>query len=320
MVFFRQALYFFLILLCWLIPSVGFGDQVIFEENFESGWGDYWSADNGVWEIGTPTEGPEIAYEGNSCAGTNLDGFYPGNTNSNLISPIIELPEVGPSQSISIQFMQWYKYSWYGNWTGKDLPAGLIHISSFNNSTKQWEQWNVLGSISTNSSGWRTAKFDITTYSKQKIKFYFYHIGKESGSNPVDLGWYIDDIKIVLQNIPASFTGNFESGWEGWSISNGVWEVGTPFSGPEEAYQGNQCVGTELDGFFPSFTDTRLISPIIGLPPVAPPEEIRLRFWQWFSYYSFFQKSNFLIIMEETLKSLLITIRQIYGSHGKRSI
>ena len=54
----------FLLLFCFLIPSAALSSEVIFEEDFESGWGDYWGADNGLWEIGTPTAGPTSAYEG----------------------------------------------------------------------------------------------------------------------------------------------------------------------------------------------------------------------------------------------------------------
>jgi hypothetical protein len=56
-------------------------------EDFENGWGE-WTTDGGIWEIGTPASGPDSAYEGNGVAGTVLDGNYPADADSRLISPV----------------------------------------------------------------------------------------------------------------------------------------------------------------------------------------------------------------------------------------
>ena len=40
-----------------------------FTGDFEAGWVD-WSASKGIWQIGTPTGGPDGCYEGTQCAGT----------------------------------------------------------------------------------------------------------------------------------------------------------------------------------------------------------------------------------------------------------
>ncbi|KPK27686.1 MAG: hypothetical protein AMJ61_04830, partial [Desulfobacterales bacterium SG8_35_2] len=63
----------------------------VFVDDFEGGQGD-WFADNGVWQIGTPTAGPASCFEGSQCMGTILDGNYPPDTDSPLISPVIDLP------------------------------------------------------------------------------------------------------------------------------------------------------------------------------------------------------------------------------------
>ncbi|MBN2513813.1 MAG: LamG domain-containing protein, partial [Sedimentisphaerales bacterium] len=62
-------------------------------EDFEAGWGD-WSANHGVWQIGEPTSGPGAAYDGISVAATHLGGNYPSQTDSQLISPVVNLPAV----------------------------------------------------------------------------------------------------------------------------------------------------------------------------------------------------------------------------------
>jgi len=54
-----------------------------------TGWGG-WGADNGVWEIGTPTKGPSASHWGSQCAGTVLSGNYSSDTDSRLISPSVQ--------------------------------------------------------------------------------------------------------------------------------------------------------------------------------------------------------------------------------------
>jgi len=41
-----------------------------------------------------------------------------------------------------------------------------------------------------------------------------------------------------------------------------------------------------LNGNYHSSTDSRFISPSVRLPDVSGDDEIHLRFWQWFSYYT----------------------------------
>ena len=74
------------------------------------GWGD-WYAENGVWQVGTPTNGPGQAYEGTSCAATGLWGNYPGYTDSRLISPGVLLPAVNTGESIVLRFRHWFAYA-----------------------------------------------------------------------------------------------------------------------------------------------------------------------------------------------------------------
>jgi len=77
-----------------------------FSGDFESGWGD-WSADRGVWQVGTPGASPAACYAGSSCVGTTLNGVYPVNTDSRLISAPLEVSGVQPR----LTFWQWFSYS-----------------------------------------------------------------------------------------------------------------------------------------------------------------------------------------------------------------
>ena len=273
-----------LVLFCFLLPEIALSEQIIFEEDFESGWGDYWGADNGLWEIGIPTAGPENAYEGTNCAGTVLDGNYSGNTDSKLISPTFHLPQVEASQEIHFRFMNWFSYA--------SSDAGYVQISVFNNDTNEWSDWeNLIADIDNNSSSWSMIDIELTKYSLRSIRIGFYHTAYHpQGLGGIDesTGWYIDNIKILLKNPNyTELSENFESGWSSyWSSDNGLWEIGVPTAGPETAYEGTNCAGTVLDDNYSGNTDSRLISPTLNLPKIDLSEEIHFRFMNWFSYAS----------------------------------
>jgi hypothetical protein len=251
-----------------------------FTGDFEQGWVD-WSADRGVWQIGTPTAGPDSCYAGSQCAGTELDGTYPGNTDSRLISATVELPTVIGAEEISLRFWQWFSYSGGGN-----CDVGYIQISVQDEATGVWSNWANIGRGITHTSIWSQDGIDLTSYAGSKVRVAFYHTATTStyphNCSASSYGWYVDDVQIV-KKLP-DFTGDFEQGWVDWSADRGVWQIGTPTAGPDSCYGGSQCAGTVLDGTYPGNTDSRLISATVELPTVIGAEEISLRFWQWFSY------------------------------------
>ncbi len=254
--------------------------ETIFSEDWEYGLGD-WGVSNGVWQVGTPTAGPGGAHGGSQCAGTVLDVDYPANTDSRLISPSINLPDVIGDEEIHLQFWHWFSYA--GNF---NCDTGHIQISVQDEDTGVWSNWTSINNIIGHTSPWSKMGVDLTAYAGNRVRIAFYHTARGDNSYPdycgaSSSGWYIDDIKIITK-VPE-FTGDFESGWQDWSADRGVWQVGTPTAGPEECHSGLQCAGTVLDGNYPANTDSRLISASIDLPEVDD-KEIYLRFWHWFSY------------------------------------
>ena len=66
----RAAIVWLSLTLTILVAAGGATGQTVdtvWIEDFEGGWGS-WYTDNGVWEIGVPTYGPDSAYEGSNCA------------------------------------------------------------------------------------------------------------------------------------------------------------------------------------------------------------------------------------------------------------
>ena len=80
------------------------------------------------------------------------------------------------------------------------------------------------------------------------------------------------------------FWEGFECAHPDWTIDNGIWEVGSPTSGPGQGYQSAQCAATVLSGNYPYGPNSRLVSPQIQLEEASAGQEIVLRFQEYFTY------------------------------------
>jgi hypothetical protein len=68
-----------------------------------------------------------------------------------------------------------------------------------------------------------------------------------------------------------------------WFADAGTWQMGTPNSGPGEAFNGNNVAATVLDGNYGANVDSRLIR-IASFTVPASSEYPRLRFWHWYHF------------------------------------
>ncbi len=247
------------------------GAVTLYEYDFEDGWNG-WYTDNGVWDVGTPTAGPDTMHNGTQCAGTVLDGYYPSDTDSRLISPSIILSEVSGDEEIFVYFWQWFSYA------GGEV--GYIQLSYYDENLGEWSDFSNVGNSIVNSSpAWSRGGVDITEFAGEMVRIAFYHTAHYYSES---YGWYIDNIEII-QKVPG-FIGGFEAGWNDWYTDRGVWQVGIPTAGPDSAYGGVRCAGTILGGSYPSDTDSRLISATLNLPEIGGGDEIFFCFRHWLSY------------------------------------
>ena len=221
-------------------------------ETFGGGIGD-WFANNGVWEIGLASEGPVDTT--NLVAGTVLDGLYPQEANSRLISPGIQLPSdtsLG-NDKIRLQFDHWY------NFNSSDF--GVVEISTDGVS---WEPISDGGPFMGNSSGWQPVLVpDLTTYAGEEIFLSFLFVSTDQS---VDDGWFIDNIEVFQEEDPISNgMDSFGDPVFGWTVENGNWETGVPLGEdlPEHAVGG--IAATVLNGFYTKLGISRYISPRIEL-------------------------------------------------------
>jgi hypothetical protein len=249
----------------------------VFSENFEGGIGS-WSADNGVWEVGAPTSGPNACHQGSQCAATVLGGDYPSDTTSRLISPTIVLPAVTSSrQEIQLRFWSWYQY---GGCDGR-----LVQIS-VRDANGNWSAWATLNSASQLASTWSLMGVDLTAYAAQTIRIALLHTANAAGGNCVTsgAGWYVDEFSVRVRRVRLG--GLFDRGWGDWATDNGIWQVGRPVAGPQRCHDGTGCASVVLDGAYPDFALSRLVSPTFVVPQLRPEQEAQLRFWQWIDYSS----------------------------------
>jgi len=251
-----------------LFPSTGFS-QTVFTEDWESGIGT-WYADNGVWEVGIPSVGPDSTHSGVNCAGTILDGNYPSYANTRLISPSIILPSLQPGEEIRLYFWQWFRID-EPNFYGPDKGYVQISVNGGN-----WQ--SISGTISGYSPVWTQMSVDLSAYADSTVRIGFYFTSTREAQN---YGWYIDDISVQKGIFTFSNPEDFELGIGNWNTDNGLWEVGIPTLGPSATHSGQNCAATVLGGNYQPYANTRLISPKIMLNTI-PGQLPLLCFWQWF--------------------------------------
>jgi len=267
------------------IDTVNKSNSLPYSEDFSSGLGDWWSS-NGTWQVGgPPSVGPMECYNGTGqCAGSVMDDNY-SNTNSNLVSPPIDLPNIGTGEEIQLRFWHWFSFAGRTQaCAGCDHDYGRVYIQT-ENSPGVWSAATLLHSYVGYTAGvWTRPMVDLSAYAGLRVRILFSLSNGYSAG--IAAGWYIDDISIetVFNVVNLPFTENFENGMGAWWSNNGTWQVGgSPIAGPAECYNGSsQCAATVLDGDY-SNTNSSLISPAINLPVLVAGQELQLRFWHWFS-------------------------------------
>ena len=273
----RQSSIFILpFLLLLLLPHSTYaqdndeGKTILHWVHFENGIGS-WYADNGIWQAGEATIGPDSAYEGSRVAATILNGNYPANTASRLVSPTYILPssESLAGDRIRLSLQHWYSLS--------SSDSAKIQISV---NRGPWMQLPGTTTISGLSNGWQQLIVGrMTAYADSSIRLGFLF---ESSDSFTGAGWYLDDLKIYSESAEGIRKEDFEGAVLDWVAVEGDWQFGEPLSGPMGAKQGDQVAATTLSGNYPDRDTLRLESPMIPLPPISLDRVHGINFWHWF--------------------------------------
>ena len=143
----------------------------------------------GDWEWGTPSPnigGPK-PYSGEKLIGTKLDGNYPNNSDSLLITPPIDLRDENIDEA-SFKFFHWYE-------TENRYDKGQILITN-----DYGEKWTEIGPMySGDGKTWEEVAIDLKEYlgSKNPI-FIGFRFTSDISINK--LGWYIDNVSLEAVN------------------------------------------------------------------------------------------------------------------------
>ena len=243
--------------------------EVLYQESFESGMNG-WSAQNGVWEAGMPTSGPDSVIYGEQVAGTILDGDYPSSATSRLVSPLLRLPTPSDDASLRLNVSHWYSLS--------SEDTGEVQISI---NDGPWV--TISGATIAGISGdWEELILpELNDFAQLEIRIGFLFTALDASSSA---GWYIDRVQISEVTNTAEGSESFEGPVIGWMPEGGQWEFGEPTSGPLTAKHKDAVAGTVLDGSYADADTSRLISPPIPIPAEVNNNRLKLRFWHWFNF------------------------------------
>ncbi len=257
-----------------LAATRGTAQTVVWSDNFDDGHAnERWSADAGVWQMGSPSAGMLTggAHSPPNCATTGLTANYGAGANSRLIR--IQSFTVPPaSQFPRLRFWHTYNFSNTG-WPNYAADYGVVEIKAGASS------WQAVSPQYTGVSGaWTYASVDLAAFAGRAVQVAF-HLVSAGASGP---GWYVDDIALETGTPALNNPEGWERGIGDWYVETGTWQVGAPTSGPGKAHGGAYCAATILQGNYPAGADSRLISPPFQV--AAASTSPSLRFWHWYNF------------------------------------
>ncbi|RFS13465.1 3-coathanger stack domain-containing protein [Emticicia sp. C21] len=185
----------------------------IYTNDFETSDGGFiHSGAQDEWERGTPTMAPiNTVNSGTRCWKTDLDNTYNFNTNCDLISPNIYIPDLGVNNA----YLTWnQKYQFAGTDGANTNAYAYVEIQEIGtaNRRKVWE-WlgpKMIGSVGSpsttinESAGWGLFRTNINEFANKTIRVIFHF--ESDASSPLLAGWAIDDVNIFKTFCPNSLT------------------------------------------------------------------------------------------------------------------
>ncbi len=191
----------------------------IYNNDFEVNDGGFThSGTQDEWERGTPSFAPiTTANSGTKCWKTDLDNTYNYNTNVELVSPNIYIPDLDTNK---VYFSWAQKFQFAGADTDNDNAYVEIQEIGTANTKRIW-QWFGASMIDTfygsptytvhQSAGWGVYRVNLTEFAGKTIRIVFHFDSNGEGSNLA--GWAIDDVNIFktfcpgTQTLSANYTG-----------------------------------------------------------------------------------------------------------------
>lgn len=175
--------------------SVESGITVGYSNDFESDAdGFVFGGKTPMWEVGTPTVGPDTIPSGTKLVGTRLNGNYDGLIDSLLISPPIDLTNT--SSDAVLRFKDWSELDNHMGGIEDTAEVWVGEINSADSSIDKIiyeEKYRLINRHS--KRFWREHYLDLSPYKNKKIIVMF--ALRWAGASDRDAaGYYIDDFKI----------------------------------------------------------------------------------------------------------------------------
>ncbi len=167
-----------------------------------------WSIEgiNNSWEIGKPDGFSNFqSYSGENCVGTTISGNYIDNSDTRLISPVVDLSRSCNPVLSFVHFVSTI-YEQYGD-------GGFIEIRNSNTGeVDTWSEWEVLSNITPNYSvsnfsetshgafagiaenyNWKTMSVDLGAYRGKYVQIAWHFMSDASENSQ---GWYIENVHV----------------------------------------------------------------------------------------------------------------------------
>ncbi len=242
----------------------------LFADDFEGadpGWvagGSPGDSPGTTWERGAPgAPGPDAAFGGTGCAGTNLDALYTANAAATFTSPPIAIPFGGAT----LRFQQWIDT--------EGSPSGDFGTINLLDADDGDAQLAVLadGIEGLGTDGWTPQSFALPVSAWEKnVKLQF--VFTSDGDTETWAGWYVDDLEVVLAepvmdmqelygsdrfpNVVTATNGAVLAFWNGVTVRRS--EDGGATWGPEilvgTGYMGGGVTVDETSGDILAFVET----------------------------------------------------------------
>lgn len=184
----------------------------IYSNDFETNDGGFThSGTQDEWERGTPAFAPiATANSGTKCWKTDLDNSYNYNSNVELVSPNIFIPDLDTNKV----YLSWaQKFQFAGADTDNDNAYVEIQEVGTANTKRIW-QWfgatmidNFYGSPNYTvheAAGWGVFRANVSEFSGKTIRIIFHFDSNNTGTNLA--GWAIDDVSIFKTFCPTTQT------------------------------------------------------------------------------------------------------------------
>lgn len=173
----------------------------LLSENFDqaaalpTGWTTNGPVKGTTWEVGEPSgvpSGPSAAHSLPHCAGTNIGGYYTGETDVSLVSPVISVP---PGLGAIVRFRQFIDTDLVGD-------VGSVRILDSDNADTPIPGLEIVNISGDGTKGWTAEILNLPVgeVSGKNIKLEF-RFTSNTGDVPdtsVWSGFYIDDVSVEL--------------------------------------------------------------------------------------------------------------------------